>query len=259
MAAAGRLRRGLTRALDRRVLRRWGRAADRATRLDAESLASLRARARALRTRLDRFLAAADARLSADGAGDRTLPRPLHSDWAWRPELWRTGVTPPGHAGVEPGATLGGEAQLFHDCPLAEISVRQAAAPRAGDPAPRGVVVEVFRFEGSFLSLAIDLPPEAALGLTRRHVVRLGLAADWERPLSIYGRLNIRHGPNTGQVVREFPMDAPEMAVEFDLGFTEFDERRVERVWLDLILDRPEMNRIVLRDLTLARRPRAEV
>jgi hypothetical protein len=37
------------------------------------------------------------------------------------------------------------------------------------------------------------------------------------------------------------------------------NEKRLERAWIDLIFESPEMNQIVLRDVTLARRPRAEV
>ncbi len=37
------------------------------------------------------------------------------------------------------------------------------------------------------------------------------------------------------------------------------DERRIDRAWLDLIFEGPDMNQITLSDVTLSRRPRAEV
>jgi hypothetical protein len=37
------------------------------------------------------------------------------------------------------------------------------------------------------------------------------------------------------------------------------NEKRVERIWLDLIFEGPEMNQVTLRDLTFSRRPRAEL
>ena len=49
-----------------------------------------------------------------------------------------------------------------------------------------------------------------------------------------------------------------EFAVEFDLSVTRINEARVDRAWVDLIFEGPEMNQIVLRDVTLSRRPRAE-
>ena len=74
----------------------------------------------------------------------------------------------------------------------------------------------------------------------------------------IFGRLNVRHGPNVEQIVREFSGSNGEFAIEFDLSATRIHEARVERAWLDLIFEGPEMNEIILRDVTLSRRPRAE-
>jgi hypothetical protein len=46
---------------------------------------------------------------------------------------------------------------------------------------------------------------------------------------------------------------------EFDLAYSKLNEKRVEKLWLDLIIDRPAMNRILFKDVTFARYPRAEV
>ncbi len=69
----------------------------------------------------------------------------------------------------------------------------------------------------------------------------------------------MRHGPNTEQVVRELPLNAEDVWVEFDLAYTKVNEKRVEKAWVDLIFEGPEMNQIVIRDLTFSRRPRAEL
>ena len=45
--------------------------------------------------------------------------------------------------------------------------------------------------------------------------------------------------------------------VEFDLAYSGLDENRVERAWLDLIFEAPEMNQVMLRDLNMARYRRA--
>ena len=60
-------------------------------------------------------------------------------------------------------------------------------------------------------------------------------------------------------MVREFPMNAPEMTVEFDLAYSELNDNKVDRAWMDLIFEGPEMNQITLRDLTMVRRPRAQM
>lgn len=259
MAVAARFRRGMTRVLDRRTLRRWSRAADHAANADLGSLRSLRTRAWALRRRLDRLLHVAEGRLALPRIGHDAIQKPLHCDWACRPELWRGPLAPPGLAAVESNTALGQEASIFHDCRISEITFRQVRNTRADDLAPFGVRLDVFRFDGSFLSLVVNLPPGSVDGLRKRHLIRLGVTIETEKPLEVFGRLNVRHGPNTEQFVREFPMDAPEMQVEFDLAFSELNEKRIERMWLDLIFENPEMNQILIRDLTLTRRPRAEV
>jgi len=142
---------------------------------------------------------------------------------------------------------------------LSELSIRQLRNTRTEEVAPYGVRMDVFRFDGSFLSLVVDLPNEGIEGLTRRHLVRLDIHVETEKPLEIFGRLNVRHGPNVEQLVREFSGSSGEFSVEFDLTATRMNEARVERTWLDLIFEGPEMNEIILRDVTLSRRPRAEI
>jgi hypothetical protein len=244
------------RFLFRRALARWQALADRAGAADAESLRGLRTRGRLLRRQIDRALHVAEGRLARGGEA-AAIPRPLFADWTWRPELWSGPVSPPGLAAIETRAAFGSEAKLFHDCAESELTLRQVRNTGEGDLAPFGIRMDVFRFDGSFLSLALDLPEAALRGLTADHVIRLDLALDAERPIEIFARFNIRHGPNTGQIVRELPPGAAAAMVEFDLAYARMNERRVEAAWLDLIFEGPEMNQIVIRDLTMCRRPRA--
>ena len=137
--------------------------------------------------------------------------------------------------------------------------MRQIRNTRETDLSPFGVRMDVFRFDGSFLSIVIDLPPEAVHGLSLRHVIRVDAIAEMEKPLEIFARLNIRHGPNVEQIVRELPLSEEEVMVEFDLAYTKMNEKRVEKLWIDLIFEGPEMNQVILRDLTVSRRPRAEL
>ncbi|GAA6180236.1 hypothetical protein NBRC116594_16740 [Shimia sp. NS0008-38b] len=153
---------------------------------------------------------------------------------------------------------LGDEVTLFHDCRISELTLRQLRNRREKDLAPFGLRMDVFRFDGSFLSLVIDMPPEAVAGLRREHVVRMDTIVEMEKPLEIFARLNIRHGPNTEQIVRELPLKAEDIRVEFDLAYSNLNEKRVEKMWIDLIFEGPEMNQVVLRDVTFSRRPRAE-
>ncbi|MWD30208.1 hypothetical protein E0K89_022325, partial [Aquicoccus sp. SCR17] len=214
--------------------------------------------ARRLRAQLDRFLAVAENRLALPLIGAATFRTPGDADWSWRPALWRGPLPVPGIASAPSKATLGDEVTLFHDCRFSELTLRQIRNRRAGDLAPFGLRMDVFRFDGSYLSLALDLPPEAAEGLVQKHLVRLETIVEMEKPLEIFARLNIRHGPNTEQIVRELPLAEPEIMVEFDLAYARLHEKRIEKLWLDLIFDGPEMNQVVIRDLTMSRRKRAE-
>ena len=38
---------------------------------------------------------------------------------------------------------------------------------------------------------------------------------EMEKPLEIFARLNIKHGPNTEQIVRELPLHEADIVVEF--------------------------------------------
>lgn len=249
----------LTGLLEKGTLRRWSRVARAAESMGAVRLKSVRTRARALSRQLDHVLHVADGRLALPLAGQAAIRRPMHSDWAWRPELWSGPVREAGLASVANKTQIGREAKIFHDCALSELSIRQMRNSRAEDIAPYGIRLDVFQFDGSFLSLVLDIPNDGLEGLSRRHVIRLNIRVETERPLEIFGRLNVRHGPNVEQLVREFEGSLGEYSIEFDLAATQMNEARVERAWLDLIFEGPSMNEIVLSDVTLARRPRAEV
>ena len=124
---------------------------------------------------------------------------------------------------------------------------------------PFGLRMDVFRFDGSFLSLVLNMPQSACEGLLRRHLLRMEVIVEVEKPLEIFARLNVRHGPNTEQIVRELPLSDDKIMVEFDLAYTKLNEKRVEAMWIDLIFEGPEMNQVTLRDLTFSRNPRAEL
>jgi hypothetical protein len=243
----------------RRHLSRWSRAAGSAADMDITSLRTLRAQARQFRREIDRLMHVADGRLAVPVLGARAIQKPLHSDWAWRPPIWCGAISPPGMAAVQSRAEFGPGAAVFHDCSASELTIRQVRNIGGGDLAPYGFRMDVFAFDGSFLSLVIDLPPEAVQGLTLRHLIRLDTVVELENPIEIFARLNIKHGPNTDQVVRELPLHENDVFVEFDLAYTNMNEKRVERAWVDLIFEAPALNQIVLRDVTFSRRPRAEI
>lgn len=185
------------------------------------------------------------------------VPHPFFCDWAWRPALWSTPAALPTRGPLRSGTALGGEMTLYHDCSTPGLALAQmpnAPAPASG---PYRLELDLEQCAGSFLSLALALPAAAMQGLARRHVIRLATRIETERPQEIFARLNIRHGPDSEQLNRLFPLGDSEVAVDFDLALSHLAGRPVQRLWLDLILDRPLRNRVTLHDLTLTRRPRA--
>ena len=242
-----------------RALRKWRRSARQAERAALSELRIQRNHARQLRAHLDRLIHIADGRLALPKVGSSFFPRPHGTDWSWRPELWRGPLASPGLSSVPTKSMLGGEVTLFHDCGASELTLRQLRNLREQDLAPYGLRMDVFNFDGSFLSLVIDLPQAAAQGMTRGHLLRVATIVETEKPLEIFARLNIKHGPNTEQIVRELPLNEEDVLVEFDLAYSRLNEKRIEKIWLDLIFEAPEMNQVILRDLTFARYRRAAI
>ncbi|MDE4133032.1 DUF6478 family protein [Phaeobacter sp. QD34_3] len=249
----------LDKLLHRRSLRHWRRAAAEAPTATLSALRNTRGEARQLKTHLDQLIHVAEGRLALPHIGANTFPTPHGTDWSWRPEAWRGPLPVPGRSSVPSKAKLGEEVQMFHDCAYSELTLRQLRNSREEDLAPFGLRMDVFNFDGSFLSLVIALPQEAVQGLTRQHLIRFDTIVETEKPLEIFARLNISHGPNTEQIVRELPLGERRVAVEFDLAYSNLNEKRIQSAWLDLIFEAPEMNQVILRDLTFARHRRANL
>lgn len=198
---------------------------------------------------------------TAAGAGGPALncALPHGTDWAWRPELWTTPLAEPAMTSIASHSMLGHEVTVFHDCPRAEVGLRQTRNPDPADRAALGLHIDVSNFEGSFLSLVLDLPRPALAGLTRQHLVRLDAIVVPETPLRIFARLNVQNGPNTEQITRELTLDAPAATVEFDLAYSKLNENRLQHAWIDLILGTPQTSRAALRDIIVSRRLRASL
>tara|TARA_R110002096_G_scaffold52399_8_gene136741 strand:- start:2954 stop:3727 length:774 start_codon:yes stop_codon:yes gene_type:complete len=247
------------RALSARIMRRWADKAERAKTVDLVTLHKQSRRARKLKAYLDKLIHVAEERLAKPLVGSDKFSKPHNADWVWRPQIWRGPLPKPGISSAGSKSAVGDEVTLFHDCTLSEMGIRQLRNMREADLAPYGLRLEVYRFDGTFLSLVLELPKECTEGLARSHLLRLDAIIEKEQPIEIFARLNIRHGPNTEQIVRELPLDQKDITVEFDLAYTNLNEKRVEKAWIDLIFEGPEMNEIILRDLTFSRRPRAQL
>ena len=190
------------------------------------------------------------AEIAPGGAG-----RPPPCDWAWQPDPWVRPMAPGAVPDVADGAVLAPGVRLFHDGGGSRIAVEQGRA--AGEP-PHDLHIDAPGFAGSFLSLAVDLPGEAARGLRRSHIVGIAAQLEAARPGAVYLRLNIRQGPNTERRVETAPPGLVARA-EFDLGFDAINPVRLEAAWIDLIFAAPLEGPLVIEDLVVTRRPRADL
>jgi len=249
----------IARMMQRGSILRWAAAARRAPVADLDTLRHQRHRARQIRAHVDELMHVADSRLALPRIGSNAFTRPGGTEWSWRPRLWRGPLSKSGMSAVANRTAVGEEVTIFHDCKISEVTLRQVRNTREEDLAPFALRMDVFRFDGSFLSLVIDAPKEACEGLQRRHIVRVNAIMDVEKPIEVFARLNIKHGPNTEQLVLELPIGREDSMIEFDLGYSELNEKRIERMWLDLIFEGPEMNQVIIRDITFCRYPRAEL
>lgn len=240
-----------------RVTQRWARAASRAERTNLSVLRRQRESAQRLKPHLDRFLRVAEDRLALPAAGGHALRKPAEADWVWRPDIWRFALPGCGIAPVANRTPLDDQISLFHDCPHGDLVVRQLRDTRREELAPYALRVETFGFAGSFLSVAIDLPAPAITGLGKSHLIRLDLRVEYERPVESFARLNIRHGPNTEQLVERLPSGQGDIGIAFDLAYSALRGKPVDQAWIDVIFENPAMTQIILRDLTVTRCARA--
>lgn len=213
--------------------------------------------ARRSRARADLAARAAEARLRA-----QNRPPPILPDgavWVQRPTAWHQAAEDPVRIGPENGAQLTPDLTLFHDCPRAEMILRQAMAPGTA-PAPFALILDTLHFEGSFLSLVTSLPETEAAALNDRNILRVELSMTSSAPTKLYGRLNMEQGPNTAQMLSEFSEPAEGSShVAFDLAYSGLRDQPVDRAWIDLIVERPAMMRLTLHDVLMSRHPRAEL
>jgi hypothetical protein len=249
----------LDKLVHRRSLARWKAAARDVDHADLQTLREQRSRARQIRNAIDRVMQVADSRLALPRIGSNNFVKPPSTKWSWRPTLWRGPISPKGASGVLSGDYISDDIKVFHDCAVSELTLRQIRNTREGDLAPFGLQMDVLGFDGSFLSVVIDLPDDAMDGLRKRDIIRVQGLIRTERPATVFARLNIKCGPNTENLVQELPLKERDVSVDFDLAYADLNENRIESMWLDLIFEDPAMNQLRIRDLTFCRYPRADL
>lgn len=219
----------------------------------------MRASARRLRSQLAGFDALASSRLARPAIGSQTVLAPAGTNWSCRPSLWSTPLVVPAAVATSTETRLDPSSVLFLPSRTAEVTWRQYRSTRPESLAPFGLVIETFAFDGDYLSLALDFPPPSLAGLTEKSLVHLGLDFSSEYPVRAAMQLNLRDGPNVYSLRQNGIDPAEPDLIGFDLLAEIPPSTTIDHVWLDIILERPEMNRFDLRDVVFLRRNRAEI
>ena len=178
---------------------------------------------------------------------------PPKTQWGFTPSL-QSGITQDGISGnILTGTALGPNVTLHHDGDGAQFSIQQT------DDYGTGLVFDFGDFTSDFFSLAFELPLEGVLALGRQDLLRFVLRTQANEPFEAYARLNLCHGPNTEQIVRMINIGAGESFAEFDIFYTEFEQKRATSVWIDLIINDSAHKRIILEEAIILRRARASL
>lgn len=240
--------------------RRWTELAANAGAMPLSERRALGEEARRLRDDLDLFLTA--ARRQPNGAPPALPPG---TDWSWRPLPFQSPLPSRGLAAPASGAGLAPGIAVWHDLPDAPLVVAQHPGQLDNRLPPFALHMESFAPPGrGYVALTFDLPDEALAGLDTSFILHVATVTQAEAPLTAYLRLNIEHGPDTERVVRDLdPATAAGRPAReetgFDLGFVPMVPRRLVKIWLDLIVERPGANALRLHDLVISRHRRADV
>lgn len=226
-------------------------------------LRNLRAEAEALRRDLDRFLMNAANRGTSSAPDGYDLP--AGTDWVWRTPLLESPMPGAGIGQADSGSYLAPGSVLWHDIPDNALVLRQVANLVSDDLPGMALALESFapNADEGYVALTIDLPPSVLEGLDSSYVIRVETVTGADYPAAFYLRLNIEHGPNTEELLRHLDRgeggDAVGVETEFDLGYVEMNANRLNKAWLDLIIEKPGMNAFWLRDLVVSRHRRADM
>ena len=183
-------------------------------------------------------------------------PFPLNCDWAWRAaEFYQAGAIYPTPA-LQSGIDIGPSSKLFYNGADGQITIF-ADAPAAGS-GRIGLGLAIDEFTGDFLSLSFAAPNAAAQGITKFTLFQCDLMTVVDHPIKFYLRLNVKYGATVAKFTQMFETSGGHICAIFDLGFHAFEVGEFSKIWLDVMIDSPKNNRVILNDLTLLRHPRGQ-
>lgn len=245
--------------LQKRSQRRWARLAELAKSAPLDRLRDMRRNSEVMAAQVRNVMHVTEQRLARPLLGTSNMDLPASTDWSHRPEIWASRISPYGHAPARNNVSLGNDLTLYHDCKSPALCLRQIRNRHVDGLSPFALQMDVYSFDGTFMSLVVKAPDSLIDDIRKDHVLRLSTKLESERVIGLNVRMNLKNGPNTEQVNKEVDISKPECTAEFDLAYVPFKEHRAEHIWFDLFFDSPPMNQVILRDLTISRYMRSKI
>lgn len=152
--------------------------------------------------------------------------RPVH--WSWRP--LPAGPIPD----TGPGPLLSGAApcpgiEIFHDADEADGSLRVG---------PDGLELSISAFDGSYLSIAIELPSPSLALLTDARLFEAALTVRQAPARAAWLRLNLGDGPRTLRSVSALGADREREGCHATIDLAAFAHSgSPRRAWVEIIFD----------------------
>ena len=133
----------------------------------------------------------ADRRTDQLRQGKTQMKMSGDADWGWRPDVFATRPGQMSPVVKSARHDVGTSIAVHHNDTDPELIVRQFKNMGVDDLAPFGLFVATYEFKGSFLSLAIDFPSEAATGLTINHIFEVEGKPSLDHSMPVLVRLNV--------------------------------------------------------------------
>ena len=118
--------------------------------------------------------------------------------------------------------------KLFHYAQYAQITSRQIKQTAYQDAPAFGLSLDVYEFNGGYISLEIRLPHCVTDTLSHRHLIRMHWLLTLRNPLRAFARVNIENGLNTANIIVPLPINTETEWAQFDLSTVKFAERRLK-------------------------------
>jgi hypothetical protein len=151
---------------------------------------------------------------------------------------------------------IGPSSKLFYNGTDDQINVF-ADVPAMGS-GPIGLGLTLGEFTGDFLSLAFAAPDVAAQGMTKFTLFQCDMMTVVDHPVIFHLRLNVQYAATVATFTQVAKTSGGHLCATFDLGFYPFEVGEFLKIWLDVMIDSPNHNRIIVNDLTLLRYPRGQ-